>query len=54
MMEEKWLLRHLKKKIFPLSDGNFSQYVSEDLEIDPNSLVKYPEYFENFKNSLKH
>ena len=54
MMEEKWLLRHLKKKIFPLSDGNFSRYVSEDLKIDPNSLVKYPEYFENFKNSLKH
>ena len=52
-MEEKWLLRHLKKKIFPLSGGNFSQYVSEDLETDPNSLVKYPEYFENFKNSSK-
>ena len=52
-MEEKWLLRHLKKKIFPLSGGNFSQYVSEDLETDPNSLVKYPEYFENFKNNSK-
>ena len=47
------VIEAFKKMIFPLSDGNFSEYVSEDLEIDPNSLVKYPEYFENFKNSLK-
>ena len=38
-----------KKKIFPLSDGDFSQYVSEDLEKDLNSLVKHTEYFESLK-----
>ena len=47
------VIESFKKKIFLLNDGNLSQYVSEKLEIDPNSLVKYPEYFENFKSSLK-
>ena len=47
------VIESFKKKIFLLNDGNLSQNVSEKLEIDPNSLVKYPEYFENFKNSLK-
>ena len=44
----------LKKKIFPMSGGNYFEYVSEeDPELDPDDVVEKPEKFNELKSKLK-